>query len=238
MSVVVEGVKHSHTKMLATGVLAVELLQDVDLELGGLAILVDVLDDLHRHVVLVVVVSHFHHLAEGPLAQGAHDLVPVADKVSGQVGQVAVTIVRDRSLSLGDGRGRAVQGQRRRGRAGRRRAAVRGGARAPIRARGRQGVVVPIGGGPRGLLRVPGPGSVTLLRENLICKRVDHEGRRGRRPGRAGRLGLAPAPHSGGEVIRVLVPGGHRSCLDLWGGKTRHRGRVEEILGSFPPEAE
>lgn len=37
----------------------------------------DVLDDLHGDVFLLLVVLHLDHLAEGALAQGGEDLVPL-----------------------------------------------------------------------------------------------------------------------------------------------------------------
>ena len=69
MAVVVEGVEHPDTEMFARRILAVQFLEDVDLQLGGFSVFVDVLDDLHGHVTVRVVVPHFDNFPEGSLAQ-------------------------------------------------------------------------------------------------------------------------------------------------------------------------
>ena len=62
--------------LAAGGVALVDLLKHVDLELSGVAVLLDVLDDLQRNVATVALaVAALHHLAERSLAQLAHNLV-------------------------------------------------------------------------------------------------------------------------------------------------------------------
>ena len=108
---IVEGVKHPHTEVLPRRVLGVQLAQHVHLQLGRLPILVDVLDDLHGDTVLCLVVLHLHHLAEGPFAQRGEDLVPVANPVAGQVGQMTVAGVRQWPPADRAGTRRPVQGE-------------------------------------------------------------------------------------------------------------------------------
>ena len=132
VAVVVEGVEHADTEMLARWILAVEFLQDVDLQLGGLSVLVNVLDDLHGHVTVRVVVPHFHNLSKGSLSQSGHDLVPLTHEVPGQVGQVTVAVVRDGPLPGRHRAGRTVEGERAGGRAVGGRGAVGGGPRGAV----------------------------------------------------------------------------------------------------------
>ena len=58
-----------------------QLVEHIDLELGGLAILLDVLDDLDGDDPPLVHVLALDHLAEGPLAQLAQDLVSDQTKI-------------------------------------------------------------------------------------------------------------------------------------------------------------
>ena len=63
--------------LLVTGRVAfVDFLEHVDLELGGVAILLDILDDLQRDVgVTVLPIATLHHFAERSFAQLTHNLV-------------------------------------------------------------------------------------------------------------------------------------------------------------------
>lgn len=83
---IIERVEHFHAQMFAARVLCVQLLQHVDLQLGRLAIFMNVLDDLHRHVAALVVILHFHHFAERAFSQRRDDLVAFAHPVARQVG--------------------------------------------------------------------------------------------------------------------------------------------------------
>ena len=106
---VIEGVVHPNAEVLALRVLRVQLLEDVDLELGGFPVLVDVLDDLERHVGVGLQVPDSSHLPESSFSERRQNLVPLVDDVTGQVGQVAVGVVGHwRPLPLQDG---AVQGR-------------------------------------------------------------------------------------------------------------------------------
>ena len=95
VAVVIEPIEHLDAPVFAPGVVLGQLLQDVDLELGGLAVLAHVLDDLQGDDLGFVQVFDLDHLPEGPLAQGGHDPEAVLDQVTGGVDQVALVIVLD-----------------------------------------------------------------------------------------------------------------------------------------------
>jgi len=99
VAVEVEPVEHLNATMLATRIVLGQLLQNVDLQLGGLAILLDVLDDLERQDLFLPVVFHFDHLPEGPLSQGGHDLVAILDDVPDGVDEMSLVVVLDGRLS-------------------------------------------------------------------------------------------------------------------------------------------
>ena len=61
--------------LLPLGVFFLQLLEDVDLELGGLPVLVHVLDDLEGQHLVRVQLLHLDHLAEGSLAQGGQNFI-------------------------------------------------------------------------------------------------------------------------------------------------------------------
>jgi len=82
VSEIVERIEHCHTEVLAGGILAVQLLQHVDLQFCCLSIFVDVLNDFHRDVIFIFVIFHFHHLPECSLAQRGHYFISITDKIS------------------------------------------------------------------------------------------------------------------------------------------------------------
>ena len=82
VSVVVEPIQHGDAQVLAPGVVLVELVENIDLQLGGVLVLGDVLDDLEGdHPVLVNVVA-LDDLAKGSLAEDLHEPVSVLDEVA------------------------------------------------------------------------------------------------------------------------------------------------------------
>ena len=100
---VVEVVVHSNAQMLALRILCVQLLQDVDLQLGRFTILVNVLDDLQGDVSVGLEVTDPGNLSKRPFAERRKDLVPFVQNVSGQVCQMPVCVVCNwRPLSLED----------------------------------------------------------------------------------------------------------------------------------------
>ncbi len=84
MAEVVEALEHPDAEVEPVGVLGVQLPQDVDLQLGGLPVLVDVLNDLEREVgAPVAQVPDLGHLAEGALPEGADNLIPIQENITG-----------------------------------------------------------------------------------------------------------------------------------------------------------
>ena len=77
MTVVVEPIQHLHTSVFATRVVFCKLLQDVDFELGCLAILFDVLDDFERHHFVFKDVFDLDHLAKCAFPKSSHDFETV-----------------------------------------------------------------------------------------------------------------------------------------------------------------
>ena len=96
MAKVVERVKHPNAEVLTLRVLRVEFLEDVDFKLGGLPVLVDVLDDLEGDGRVCFKVSDSRNFSESSFSQRGQDFVSVVKDISGQVSQVSVGVVGDR----------------------------------------------------------------------------------------------------------------------------------------------
>ena len=88
------------TAVLVPRVIFGQFLQHVDLQLGRLAVLLHVLDDLERDDLVLVDVAHLDHLAESALAERGEDLEAVLDEVPVRVDQVSVLVILyDRPLA-------------------------------------------------------------------------------------------------------------------------------------------
>ena len=100
VSVEVEPVEHLHAAVAAPGVVLGQLLEDVDLELGRLAVLLHVFDYLERDYLVLVDIPHLYNLAERALAERGEDLEAVLNEVPVRVDQVSILVIlNDRPLA-------------------------------------------------------------------------------------------------------------------------------------------
>ena len=77
---IVKPIIHLDTFVLAVGVVVGQLLEHVYLELSGVTILLDILDNLDGKSFVLVEVQAFYHLSECSLAKLTKDLVPDGEK--------------------------------------------------------------------------------------------------------------------------------------------------------------
>ena len=100
VSVKVEPVEHLHAAVAAPGIVLGQLLEDVDLQLGRLAILLHVLDYLERDYLVLVDVPHFDHLAKRALSERGEDFEAVLYEVPVRIDQVSILVILyDRPLA-------------------------------------------------------------------------------------------------------------------------------------------
>ena len=95
MPVVVEPVEHLYAAVAAPGIVLGKLLEDVDLQLGRLPVLLDVLDYFERNDLVLVDVPHLDHLPERALSERGEDFEAVLDEVPVRIDQVSILVILD-----------------------------------------------------------------------------------------------------------------------------------------------
>jgi len=95
VAVKIEPVKHLDATVLGSRVVLGQLLQDVDLKLGGLSILLYVLDNFEREDLVLAVIFHLDDLAEGAFAERGQNFVAVLNEVANVIDKVTFVVVFD-----------------------------------------------------------------------------------------------------------------------------------------------
>ena len=95
VAVVVEVVQHADTQTPILRVIFPQLVENVDLQLGSLAILLHILDDFQSDCFGSEEIVHLEHLAEGALAQEAAHPVPGLEDLALAVDQVTLAVLGD-----------------------------------------------------------------------------------------------------------------------------------------------
>ena len=90
VAVIVEPIQHLHAAMLGAGVILCQLFKNVDLELCGLAILLNILDDFESKDFALSVVLHLDDLAERSLTERGDNFVAILYDVANVVNQVTL----------------------------------------------------------------------------------------------------------------------------------------------------